>query len=185
MSQIVREFYTFEDELWYRLEDGTTEKLIESSTHVINDMIERIESFYPKAYSALCKEYDRCKANLRLYRFKIVQRFCKCNFGNIDNIADVDPSGRFNLESVPCPLRGECRYEGVICRPEFDSRLTNGELRVLKLWYDGYTCEEIAEKLYLSYHTVCNHIRRAMSRLGLHDKAEFFRYAQQHKIFEP
>lgn len=56
-------------------------------------------------------------------------------------------------------------------------------MRVLKLWYDGYSKEEIAERLYLSVHTINNHIRNAYTRLGIHEKAEFFRYAEQNHLF--
>lgn len=178
------EFYTFEDELWYRTPDGHTERLTERHNDVVALVLDKIEQFYPKAYVALSKEYERCVANLSLYRFRMVQRFCKCNFGNIDNIADIDGYGRMRLECVPCPLRGECRMEGVICRPEFDSQLSDSEHRVLRLWYQGMSKEEIAEQLYLSIHTVNNHIRNAFARLGIHEKAEFFRYAEANNLFK-
>lgn len=177
------EFYTYEDELWYRTADGHTERLTERHHDIIAEVLAKIETLYPKAYAALSKEYERCVCNLSLYRFRMVQRFCKCNFGNIDNVADIDATGRFHLECVPCPLRGECRAEGVICRPEFDSRLSDAELRVLRLWYRGMSKEEVAEQLYLSVHTVNNHIRNAFARIGIHEKAEFFRYAEQNHLF--
>lgn len=178
------EFYSYENELWYREPSGKTERLTERHHEIISSVLERIEHFYPKAYVALGKEYERCLPNLSLYRFRMVQRFCRCNFGNIDNVADIDSYGRFHLERVPCPLRGECRMEGIICSPEFNSRLSESELRVLKLWYQGFTKEEIAEDLYLSIHTVNNHIRNAFARLGLHEKAEFFRYAESNNLFK-
>lgn len=184
MSQIVREFFTYRDELWYHLNDGTTERLTEKSCEVVGEMLDFIEQLYPKAFKALSKEYICCSNNFNLYRFRIVNRFCKCNFGNIDNVDDIDRHGRLHLEYVPCPLRGECRFEGVVCSPQIETRLTPGEIRVLRLWYDGFSCEEISEKLYLSIHTINNHIRRAMYRLGFHEKAEFFRYAERNHIFK-
>lgn len=177
------EFFTFESEIWYRLPNGTSDKLTENSTAIISTMLEKIEKFYPKAYSALCSEYSRCKPNLQFFRFRIVSRFIKCNFGNIDNVADVDEFGRFQFECVQCPLRGECRFENVICRPEFEHHISEAEMRVLRLWYQGLSKSEIAEKLYISPHTVNNHIRNAFVRLGIHEKAEFFRYAEINKLF--
>lgn len=178
------EFYTFESEVWYRLSDGTTEKLTERSTNIISYMLKQIEDFYPTAYAALCSEYERCKPNLLHFRFRIVNRFCKCNFGNIDNVIDVSANGSFNTECVPCPLRGECKHEHVICRPVFNHRISDAELRVLRLLYQGYRREEIADKLYLSYHTVNNHIRNAFTRLGVHEVAEFMKWAAENNIFE-
>ena len=72
------EFFNFEDEVWYRDDSGASEKLTDVSP-IVSKMIEKIEQFYPKAYKALCAEYDKCKLNLSYYRFKIVNRFCKCN----------------------------------------------------------------------------------------------------------
>lgn len=181
---LVIEFYTYENEVWYRTGDGRSTRLTEKDHEVIEMLLEKIEQFYPGAYAALAKEYERLQGNLSLFRFRVVQRFAKCNFGVIDNIADVDKFGRLNLECVPCPLRGECRNEGVICRPVFDSHISDAEMRVLKLWYEGYSKDEIAGELYLSVHTVNNHIRNAFTRLGIHEKAEFFRYAEQNHLFQ-
>lgn len=178
------EFFTFENEVWYRLANGSIYRLTESSTEIIMEMLDKIEKFYPNAYNALCNEYERCKRNLTFFRFRIVSRFCKCNFGNIDNVFDIDEFGRFSFEYVPCPLRGECKYERVICFPEFDHHISKAEMRVLLPLYNGKKKEEIAEDLYLSVHTVNNHIRNAFSRLGIHEKSEFIKYAEVNNLFK-
>lgn len=177
------ELYTFEDELWYRLADGSNNRLTESSVDIIRMMHDKIETFYPKAHSALVAEYIRCASNIQFYKYRIVKRFCKCNFGNIDNIPDIDKFDRMNFERVSCPIRGECRLESIVCRPEFNTHISDAEMRVLKLWYNGCEKSDIAENLYLSVHTVNNHIRNAFTRLGIHDKAEFFKWATTNKIF--
>ncbi len=117
------------------------------------------------------------------YHFLIAKRFVRCNFGSIDDIKDIDVSGSFKFEYVPCPLRGECKLEGIVCRPAFSSKLSQAELRVMKLWSEGESKESIAEKLYLSVHTVNNHIRNAYFRLDIHNKAEFVRYAETKGLF--
>lgn len=178
------EFFTFENEVWYRLPNGTSDRLTECNTEIIAMTLDKIERFYPKAYQALCQEYARCKSNLSFFRFRIVSRFCKCNFGNIDNVPDIDEFGRFNFECVPCPLRGECKFERVICRPEFDHHISDAEMRVLRLWYHGKRKDDIAEELYLSIHTVNNHIRNAFTRLGIHEKSEFVKYAEVNNLFQ-
>jgi len=176
------EFFNFEDEVWYKDENGYSEKLTDNSK-VIPKMLEKIEQFYPKAYKALCSEYDKCKLNLTYYRFKIVNRFCKCNFGSIDNVPDVK-NGVFNFERVPCPLRGECRLEGIVCSPEFENNVSNAELRVMRLVNRSMTAEEIAEELYLSVHTVRNHLKNIYSRLGLHNRQDLMNYIHKNKLFE-
>lgn len=177
------EFFNYENEVWYRI-DGSTERLTEYSTDIISLMLDKIEQFYPKAYHALAKEYSRCKPNLPFFRYRVVNRFCKCNFGNIDNIPDIDDYGRLHFECVPCPLRGECKYERIICRPEFEHQITSAEMRVLRLLYAGKRREDIADDLYLSIHTVNNHIRNAFTRLGIHEKSEFVKYADKTHLFE-
>ena len=175
------EFYTFEDEVWYRTEDGMQQKLTEKSD-IIPEIIEKIEHFYPKAYKALCSEYGKCSFNIPYYRYRIVNRFCKCNFGNIDNVPDVK-DGVFSFERVACPLRGECRLEGVVCGPEFENNVTQAELRIMKLVSQSKTPEKIADELYLSVYTVRNHLRNIYARLGLHNRQELMEYIYKTKMF--
>lgn len=177
------EFYTFEDEVWYR-SDRDNQRLTEQSRDIIRDMFERIELSYPKAFKCLSEEYLKCKQNTPYYQFRIVNRFCKCNFGAIDNTTDIDVVGRFNFERISCPLRGECKLENVVCSPEFDSKISNSEMRVLELVYKKYSTSEIADKLFLSEYTVKNHIRNVYSRLGFHEKAEFIDYAHRNNLFK-
>ena len=62
------EFFTFENEVWYRLPNGTSDRLTECNTEIIAMTLDKIERFYPKAYQALCQEYARCKSNLSFFR---------------------------------------------------------------------------------------------------------------------
>ncbi|MBE6244226.1 MAG: helix-turn-helix transcriptional regulator [Bacteroidales bacterium] len=176
------EFYTFESEVWFR-KDGITSQLTEREEDVISELVGVVKTFYPKAYDALNKEYVGLSANPKYYRYKIAERFCKCNFGNIDNVSDIDEFGRFNFERVSCPMRGECRLEGIVCSSKFDSKITDSELRVMKLVVAGLKSDAIADRLYLSVFTVRNHIRNVLCRLGLHDRAEFVDYAHRNKLF--
>jgi DNA-binding CsgD family transcriptional regulator len=177
------EFYILDCETRYRLPDGTDERLTESRTEVIRYILDKIENLYPKAYAALNKEYKKL-TDPAWKRFNIANRFCRCNFGSIDNVKDLDGQGQPRLEYVSCPRRGECALEGVVCEPEFNVKISNSEMRVLKLLYKGYGKEAIAEKLCLSPHTVNNHIRNAYMRLGFHEKADFIKYACEHKLFK-
>ncbi|MDD3404934.1 MAG: helix-turn-helix transcriptional regulator [Paludibacteraceae bacterium] len=177
------EFYNFNDEVWYRT-DTDNDKLTERSTDVVNFMLDKIYNLYPDAYAALDKMFKGLNVDMRLKRFRMVQRFCKCNFGEIDNIVDIDNSGKFTFERVSCPLRGECQHECVICQPKFNSRISAAEMRVLKLVFEGKTKETISETLFLSVNTVSNHIRNAFVRIGIHSKAEFIDYAHRNHLFD-
>lgn len=175
------EIYQYESELWINT-DGKQERLEEGSAYV-DKIYSELSVNYPKALDCLMGMYKEAANNQSYYRFLIVRRFCKCNFAMLDNKLDID-NGVFNFEHISCPLRGECKGENVVCHPEFNTAISVSERRVLEMLYNGYKCEEIADKLYISVFTVRNHIKNAYRRLGVHSEAEFMRYAQTHNIFK-
>ncbi len=177
------EFFSYENEVWYKTADGTSGKLSETDVDMVSALYSLIEEFYPKAFDALNVEYERCKLNLHYFRFRVVSRFIKCNYAIIDDCPDLTNGVFTNFEYVSCPLRGECRYEKIICRPEFNNKLSNAEYRVMKLWYEGADENAIATELFLSPHTIHNHIRNAYCKLGIHSRSEFVRYSDKTNLF--
>ncbi len=69
-------------------------------------------------------------------------------------------------------LRGAHEKEG----DEYEA-LTNREKEVLKLTAEGFTNQEIAEKLVISPKTVDTYRQRIMEKLNLHHRSELVRYA--------
>jgi ATP/maltotriose-dependent transcriptional regulator MalT len=55
----------------------------------------------------------------------------------------------------------------VIAEPEAESSLSQRELQVLALIAAGDSNQQIAEKLFLSLHTVKTHVRRIYMKLGV------------------
>jgi len=179
------EFYIYNDKLWCKTDTGVNEVVTEHSTEIVSQILDAVRERYPKAYEALEKVYGRSSMNTPYFQFLMARRFCKCNFGKLDSTKlDRQRDGSFNFEKVECPLRGECQYEGVICMPKFNSSLSDAELRVMQLVYDGLTKEQIAERLFLSPHTIKNHIKSVYAKLGIHDIGEFMRYANKNHLFE-
>lgn len=177
------EFYTTpEGDVMIR-EGNSLRALTETDRDFISDMIRTIREFYPDAFDALCKEYVKSQINREYYEFLIVRRFIKCNFGEYDNKLDIAEGGSFNFEFVGCPLRGECKYDRCICRPRFNSSLSKRELEVMKMIYERYSIEEIAERLFISIETVKNHRKNSLRRLGLHTTADFMDYANKNHLF--
>lgn len=176
------EFYTIENKVWFVTPDGKNECLDESKSDVVAYLIDRMMECYPETYQSLAKHYEKSALNVSYYRFLIAQRFCKCNFGTLDT-TEFDCKGIFKFEKVSCPLRGECKLEGIVCQPKFNSQLSKKELEVMKLVNDGMSNEEIAERLYISPYTVKNHIRSVYIKLGIHEKSEFVRYANANNMF--
>lgn len=177
------EFFTHEREVWYRCLDGPIHRLTESDHDLIESIVEHIDTFYPKAYAALADEYKGSVRNQSYFRFLIASRFIRCNFAPLDNVPDFSAASLSSFEFVPCPLRGECRLECVVCRPEFDHKLSAAELRVMRLWCQGQSEDEIARQLYLSPCTIHNHIANAYNRTGIHSRHEFVAYASKHNLF--
>ena len=177
------EFYIYEGELWCKDELGHNTLVDASESDLLDAMLSRIKECYPEAYNALREEYRASAPNRIYFKYRMCKRFLKCNFGQLDSTySDVDGE-RFNFERVDCPLRQECRWDGVICSPIFRTTLSAQEMKVGRLFYDGLTKIEIAGMLYLSPETVNNHIRNIYYKLGIHEKAEFIRYAGEHNLF--
>lgn len=177
------EFFSYEQEVWCRRRDGSVMRITESDVDIIRDITEMISAFYPEAYRALAREYSSCAANQPYFRYRMASRFIRCNFAPLDHVPDISAGCRCQFESVPCPLRGECPHDHVICRPSFAHGLTPAELRVLAPLWEGMGEADIAASLCLSVHTVHNHIRNAYARLGLRSKAEFIKYAAENNLF--
>lgn len=177
------EFCTYGDKVMVRTGDGTVKTLDVTDYVLINAMCDLLDTFYPKAYDALCLEYKKSAGNQPYFRYRIVCRFVRCNFGALDDIPDITPDMQCRFEAIPCPLRGECRLDHIVCHPEFNHKLSPAEKQVLALVYSGMKEDAIADQLCLSPHTVHKHIRNAYARLGIHSKGEFIRYASRNNLF--
>lgn len=178
------EFYTTpEGEVTIREQGCAERNLKESDIDFIQRFLEVLEEFYPEAYNELRETYARYDGN-RTYRdFLAVRRFIKCNFGLYDNMVDIDENWNFHFEFVGCPLRGECKGFNVICSPKFNSKLSDRQFEIMRLCYEGVPDKDIADRMFLSTHTVINHRRNSFRKLGVHSMAEFNRYAADKGLF--
>ena len=66
--------------------------------------------------------------------------------------------------------------------PEPPDGLTQREAEILGLIAQGLTNGEIAERLFLSNHTVKTHINRIFAKTGSRDRVAAISYAQRHNI---
>ena len=180
------EFYTTpEGDITIR-EEGESEHTLErqKDSEFIQHFLSILSEFYPEAYKALMEVYSKSALNKRYRDYLAVRRFIKCNFGVYDNLIDMDSTGNFKFEFVSCPLRGECKYDGIICNPKFNSHLSNRELEVMQLCCEGLRDDEISERLFISLNTVNNHRKNSFKKIGVHTMAEFLRYATNNNIFQ-
>lgn len=177
------EFYTIDGDLWVVDGENRHTLVSESNRELVSRLFNEITEYWPEAYAALAGEYGGSSQNASYYQWLVVRRFFKCNFGKLDTTRSDIAGGRYNFEKVDCPLRGECRLEGVVCSPRFNSTLSPSELRVMERIYRGDGIEATAAALFISPNTVRNHIRASYTKLGVHDRAEFIRLANEKNLF--
>jgi len=170
--------------MYRRVGESVVNQFTLKDTDIAAELLERSETFYPEQAEALKKEYAKSSANKPYYDFLRARRIINCCFGENDRQPDVDQFGNYNFEMVKCPLIAECKYFKIICQPKFDSTLSARELEVMKKYYENCKTETIAEDLFLSIHTVKNHRRNALQKLGLHSLIEFKDYAHNNKLFK-
>lgn len=151
--------------------------LHESDRDFISALLAVIRDRYPKSHKALMDLYSKRTMNKTYFEFSVVSRFIRCNFGEYDQFhCDIDSCGRFVFEEVRCPLRGECSLEGVVCKPELETHLSDREMEVFRLIAANMKAEEIADRLSLSKFTIDRHRENIKARLGLHDVPELISY---------
>lgn len=167
---------TSDGEVLIKSKDGIN-ILSQNDRDFIESILITIRGRYPQAYEALSKEYAPSRANNRFFEFRMVKRFIRCNYGEQDTLnLDIDDNGNFHIEEVRCPLRGECKHEGIICKPVLNCSLTDQEKIVLDLKSKGLKESQIAEKMILSPFTIHRHMENIRRKLNLHNAAELTNY---------
>ena len=72
--------------------------------------------------------------------------------------------------------------EAFTCSPVI---LSDRELEIISLIADGYTNQQVAEKLFLSAHTVNTHRKNIMAKLGVNNTAGIVMYAVKANLVSP
>lgn len=88
---------------------------------------------------------------------KQIHQFAGCRFGGLDYEADIKDNQLQDGEYHPCPQRGGCSAEGILCKlPTINgNRLSMPMVNLMRLLSGTDTNEVIAEKMNLplgSYH---------------------------------
>jgi two-component system, NarL family, response regulator NreC len=98
----------------------------------------------------------------------------------------VVSSGRFYLSATAQSMMVSDYLQRVNTGEERDSysALTEREREILKLVAEGYTNNQIAERLFISPKTVDTHRTHIMDKLNLHSRAELVKYAMRRGLLE-
>lgn len=164
------EFFNNPDgSIMYRTPGNAVKEFTMDDTDVVDSVIGIIRYVYVDAYKALAELYSKSELNKTVFEYKMVHQFIRCNFGANDLLRYDIENGIFNVEEVPCPMRGECKLEKIICKPRKKSELSKREDEVARLYAKGYSLQEIADELGITYSTVNVQLRLIRIRLNLRD----------------
>jgi DNA-binding NarL/FixJ family response regulator len=64
-------------------------------------------------------------------------------------------------------------------------KLSSREIEIIQLVADGFTNKQIADKLFLSSHTITTHRKNIMSKLGVNNTAGLVMFAIRQNLIEP
>jgi hypothetical protein len=111
-----------------------------------------------------------------------ISQCIRCRFANLDGTPDIDDKGVLSPEFVNCAKRGgTCQFEGIGCE-KFAMvngvKVTDGEIRVFNLCF--LDAKSIADKLFMSHHTVNTHLKNMRNRFGVESTSMLVAIACDH-----
>lgn len=106
----------------------------------------------------------------------------------VDSIRETYSGGRFFCGQILDSIRKESidvedlDIAEMNCEPV---TISEREMEVIKLIAQGHTNQEIADKLFLSHHTVNTHRKNIMAKLGVNNTAAIVMYAVKTELVSP
>ena len=156
--------------------DGKIFNLTESHHELLQKIADLISIQYPQAWKALGINYKSTEGNSWYNLYKKVSRFILCNMGKMDALSfDVD-NNILHIEDISCPIRRECQFNGIICRPKA-LNLSKREEDVVRMMSHGMTYKEISASLNVGSSTIKNIIQNATKRLKLYSSKDLKKIA--------
>jgi DNA-binding CsgD family transcriptional regulator len=103
-----------------------------------------------------------------------LEKFAECRFGGLDFTPDISESEIQDGEYWDCPLRGNCKGEGIVCKNlSFQGQvLTVFEIKMMRLVATNYTNEVIAELLEISFGQLHKLKQALYQKLNVQTKQE-------------
>jgi len=113
-----------------------------------------------------------------------INRYGQCLWGAFNMSPDVASNGELSApEFIQCSLRGNCKYEGIVCKCMEVAEgvsLSKAEERLIPhiLWADRI----IGQMLNASPFTVTTHIKNIKNKLNIQTKAQLVDWAKDNGI---
>lgn len=106
----------------------------------------------------------------------------------VDSVQETGNGGKFFCGKILDSIRKESIPVDDLEIKEFNCEpvsLSPRELEVIVLIAEGYTNNQIADKLFLSAHTVTTHRKNIMAKLGVNNTAAIVMYAVKAQLVSP
>lgn len=106
----------------------------------------------------------------------------------VESIRETANGGKFFCGQILDTIRREAIEVNDLEIAEFNCEpvvISERELEIIKHIAEGYTNNEIAEKLFLSPHTVNTHRKNIMQKLGVNNTAAIVMYAVKSQLVSP
>lgn len=106
----------------------------------------------------------------------------------VESVRETGNGGRFFCGQILNTIRREAIDIDDLEITEFNCEavsITERELEIITLIAEGYTNNEIAEKLFLSPHTVNTHRKNILQKLGVNNTAAIVMYAVKTQLVSP
>ncbi len=139
----------------------------------VYDIRQYIEPCFSENFFDLLKRAITNKEEEAIFWFKILKKsawfyaILKLDYNNNLIYCFIHPvSAIEGNNSVLLHHFFECNYKGMADTAN-EKKLTRREKQILKLVADGQTSKAIAENLYISKHTVDNHRKKILKKLGI------------------
>lgn len=148
------------------IKNGQVKDFSEVSAYTIELLNEKIKS-EPEVERILVEMHP----SSGLERLK---QFVECRFGGLDGSADLIEGKFQDGEYHPCPKRGSCPHEGVLCKLPFinGSRLESIEVDIIKMSVTDTKNEVIAENLELPLGTFHQIKKNLYQKMAVNTKQE-------------
>jgi DNA-binding NarL/FixJ family response regulator len=154
------------------------------------DTIQKITRLHPKTRMVAITGEQTGVTIMHALRAGVCSYIKKdCDINEIvESIRETSSGGRFFCGQILETLRKEHIDVNDMDIKEFNCEAVNiseRELEIIKLIAEGYTNVEIAEKLFLSPHTVNTHRKNILQKLGINNTAAIVMYAVKTNLVSP
>ena len=110
---------------------------------------------------------------------KRIEQFARCRFGGLDFVGDIIDGQLQEGEYHDCPLHGNCKSEGILCKlPSYNGqKLSSQDVHLMQLLSTPKTNDVIADEMHLPMGSFHKAHRQLYDKLGIQTKQENTRIA--------